>query len=170
MADLRITIPAGLPEVATTTTLAAPSVLVFRAFTDPALLTSWFAPDGLTVTVDRFEARDGGRWRIVHTDGDGRQYGVHGVFHGDPEPASTVRTSEFEGAPGHVMLERLELEEQDGVTCLRSTSLFPTVHRRDAMLESGMEEGIRGSFARLERLLDWLQTSRNDAAREERAA
>ncbi len=170
MPDPQITAPTGLPEVVTTTTLAAPSDLVFRAFTDPALLSSWFAPDGLRVTIDRFEAHDGGRWRIVHTDADGRQYAVHGVFHGDPEPASTVRTSEFEGAPGHVMLERLELEEQDGLTYLRSTSLFSTVHQRDAMLESGMEEGIRGSFARLERLLDWLQSSRGEAAPGSRAA
>jgi len=112
-----------------------------------------------------------GRWCIVHTDGEGRQYGVHGVFHSDPEPASTVRTSEFEGAPGHVMLERLELEEQDGLTYLRSTMLFPTFHQRDVMMESGMEQGIRGSFERLARLLDWLQElSGEEASPEDRAA
>ena len=164
MPDLQISAPTGLPQVVTSTTLDAPRTLVFRAFTDPALLAAWFGPDDLTITIDRFEARDGGRWRIVHTDAEGRQYAVHGVYHGRPTPESTVRTSEFEGAPGHVMLERLELEEQDGRTFLRSTSLFQTFHHRDAMVESGMGQGIRASFERLERLLEWLQRTGSEEA------
>ena len=46
--------------------------------------------------IDRFEVRDGGRWRYLHREEDGTEYGFHGVFHGDPTPDQMVQTFEFE--------------------------------------------------------------------------
>ena len=57
------------------------------------------------MTIDRYDARDGGTWRYVHSDAQGNSYGFHGVFHGDPWPDAIVQTFEFEGAPGHVCLQ-----------------------------------------------------------------
>ena len=44
----------------------APRELVFRAHVDPDLLVQWLGPRELTMTVDRYEARDGGTYRYVH--------------------------------------------------------------------------------------------------------
>ena len=79
---------------------------MFRAYTDPGLLVQWLGPRDLALTVERYDTRDGGRWRYVHTDREGNTYGFHGVFHGDPSPHAIVQTFEFEGAPSHVMLEQ----------------------------------------------------------------
>jgi uncharacterized protein YndB with AHSA1/START domain len=167
MPDVLIHAPSGLPEVVVTTELDAPRSLVFRAHTDPGLLARWLGPHGLTTHVDRYEARDGGRWRFVQRDDEGHELGFHGVFHGDPTPESTVRTFESESAPGHVSLELLELEELDERTYLRATSVFRTVGDRDAMLRAGMERGVREGYDRLQRLLDQLKQSDHDELEDE---
>lgn len=44
---------------------------VFSYFTIPELLEKWCAPNGMTLKVPRFEAREGGRYRFEHTDKNG---------------------------------------------------------------------------------------------------
>jgi uncharacterized protein YndB with AHSA1/START domain len=131
----------------------APRELVFRAHTEPDLLVRWLGPRGLTMHIDHFEARDGGRWRYTHRDADGTEYGFHGVFHGTPSVDRIVQTFEFEGAPGHVSLESLTLEEIEGGTRLHALSVFQSVSARDAMIESGMETGITEGYERLDELI-----------------
>jgi uncharacterized protein YndB with AHSA1/START domain len=104
------------------------------------------------MVIDEYDVRDGGRWRFVHRGDDG-EYGFHGVFHGDPSPDGFTQTFEFEGAPGHVSLERLTLEERDGRTIARTHSVYQSVAARDAMIENGMESGMNEGFDRLDDLL-----------------
>ena len=85
----------------------------------------------------------GGRYRYIHKDTDGNEYGFHGVFHGTPSPDSFVQTFEFEGAPGHVSLDTLVLEDLGGGrTRAVMHSVYQSVEARDAMVASGMESGI----------------------------
>ena len=157
MADLQITAEPGVPSVVITYEVDAPRDLVFRAYMEPELLVQWLGPRRLSMTIERNEMRDGGRWRFVHHDTDGQEFGFHGVIHGEPSPDVTVRTFEYEGAPGHVSLERLTLEEHDGNTLVRNDSVYQSVQDRDAMIESGMETGVREGMERLEELLARLQ-------------
>ena len=89
-----ITAEPGMPQITITREFDAPRELVFRAHTDPELLVQWLGPRDLTLTIDRYEARDGGTWRYVHADAQGREYGFHGVFHGTPSPDAIVQTFE----------------------------------------------------------------------------
>jgi len=118
----------------------------------------WLGPRRLTMTIDRLEPRDGGTWRYTHRDTDGTEYGFHGVYHGTPSPEGIVQTFEFEGAPGHVSLDSLVLEERDGRTLLRGHSVFQSVEDRDAMIQSGMETGVNESMDRLTELVARLAT------------
>jgi uncharacterized protein YndB with AHSA1/START domain len=158
MNDLEIDAPEGVPQVTMTRAFDAPRELVFRAFTEPDLLVQWLGPRRLTMEVDRYEVRDGGRWRYVHRDEDGTEYGFHGVFHGDPTPEQMVQTFEFEGAPGHVQLDTARLEDVDGRTVIHMNSVFQSVEARDAMVGSGMAEGVKEGFAQLDELLGRLTT------------
>ena len=99
MSKTQITAEPGMPQIIITCQFDAPRDLVFRAHTDPELLVQWLGPRDLALTVERYDTRDGGRWRYVHTDSDGNSYEFHGVFHGDPSPDAIVQTFEFEGAP-----------------------------------------------------------------------
>jgi len=158
MNELTIDAPAGVPQITMRREVHAPRELVFRAFTEPDLLKQWLGPRRLTMEIDRFEARDGGRWRYLHRDEDGTEYGFHGVFHGDPTPDQMVQTFEFEGAPGHVSLDTARLEERDGRTIIHMNSVFQSVEARDAMVASGMADGVREGFEQLDELLGRLAT------------
>ncbi len=74
----------------------------------------WLGPRQYTMTIERFDLRDGGTWRYVHADDAGNAFGFHGVFHGEPSPDGIVQTFEFEGAPGHVSMDTVTFEEHDG--------------------------------------------------------
>lgn len=160
MTKTRIVAEPGSHQIEISREFAAPRELLFRAFTEPDLLVRWLGPRDLTMTIDRFDPRDGGTWRFVHTDADGNDYGFHGVFHNDPSPDGIVRTFEFEGAPGHVSLETATFEERNGKTWLREISVFQSVADRDAMIASGMESGVNDSMDRLEELLGRLAAGR----------
>jgi uncharacterized protein YndB with AHSA1/START domain len=159
MSKTQITAEAGIPQVIVTRAFDAPRDLVFRAYTDPELLVRWLGPRDLTLAVERYDVRDGGRWRYVHTDAQGNSYGFHGVFHGDPSPDAIVQTFEFEGAPGQVKLDTITLEDQGGKTLVRTVSAFTSVQQRDAMIAAGMERGTHDSGERLDELLAGLQAN-----------
>ncbi len=157
MTSVRLSAPSGVPQTVTTAEFQAPRLLVFRAFMEPDLLSRWLGPRRMTMTIDEFDPRDGGRYRYAHHDRQGNRYVFHGVFHGDPDLDGAVQTFEYEGAPGHVSLDTMTFEERGGRTLVRITSLYQSVEDRDAMLEAGMETGVREGMERLEELLDTLQ-------------
>ena len=64
-----------------------------------------------------------------------------------------MQTFEYEGAPGHVSIDRLVLEDHGGTTVARTHSTFESVAARDAMIENGMEGGMNEGFDRLDGLL-----------------
>ncbi|HEX5493158.1 MAG TPA: SRPBCC family protein [Mycobacteriales bacterium] len=159
MGKTQITAEPGIPQIVITREFDAPRDLVFRAYTEPDLVARWLGPHEMTMTVDQYDVRDGGRWRFVHTNPEGARFGFHGVFHGTPSVDSVVRTFEFEGVPGHVSMETLTLTELDGRTLMRTVSSFQSVEDRDGMIASGMERGVRESDERLDSLLSELRSS-----------
>jgi len=154
-----IDVPIGIPQVVVTRTFEASAELVVRAHLDPELLVQWLGPRDLTLTVDRFEVRDGGRWRYVHRDTHGNAHGFHGVFHGEPSTAGIVQTFEYEGVPGRVKLDTTTFEEYDGKTVVRTISSFVCLEDRDGMVASDMERGVVDSGDRLDALLATILTS-----------
>ncbi len=157
MGKTQITAERGMPQIIITREFDAPRELVFRAFTEPELLVQWLGPRDLTMTIDQYDVRDGGRWRYVHKDAQGTEYGFHGVFHGTPSPNGAVQTFEFEGMPGHVSLDTATFEQRDGGTLVRTVSSFQSVEDRDGMIAAGMERGVHDSHERLAELLARLQ-------------
>lgn len=99
------------------------------------------------------DVQSGGTWRYVQHMPDGSEVVFHGVYHEAAAPERIDFTPEFEGAPDNVVLETVTFEEQDGKTKLTDTSVFQSVEARDAMLESGMEEGTDDSMERFANLL-----------------
>ena len=154
MTELKVTAEPGVPQILTEREFDAPRELILRAFTEADLLSQWLGPRGYTMKIETFEPRAGGSWRYIHIDGDGNAYGFHGVFHNDPSPDGFVQTFEFEGAPGHVSLDTMTLEERDGRTVVRTNSLFQSVEARDAMVQSGMADGMSQGYDQLEELLE----------------
>ncbi len=158
--ELTVTAEAGQPFIDTERVLDAPRDLVFRCFSEPELLKQWLGPRRLEMRVDEYEFRDGGRYRYAHIEENGTEYGFHGVFHGPQTADSMLQTFEFDGAPGHVSLDHMTLVDLgDGRTLVRGHSVYQTLEARDAMVESGMAEGMTQGFQRLDELLVRLRAN-----------
>lgn len=152
-AGTEITVDPDVPLVRITREFDAPPDKVFRAHTDPELLVRWLGPRDLQMRIDHYDCSTGGSYRYIHTRGD-EEYGFHGSFHEVRPSQLIVQTFTFEGAPDSVALERLVLEDLgDGRTRLTGTSLVDSFEGRDAFVASGMEDGIRQSYERLDELL-----------------
>jgi uncharacterized protein YndB with AHSA1/START domain len=131
----------------------APRERVWKAMTEPELVAQWWGR-GNEVVIERMEVERGGHWRFVEHS----EQGVHG-FEGRYREVTpierVVQTFEWDGMPGHVVVETVELIDLgDGRTKVVNTSLFHTTEERDGMLQSGMESGLNESYAALDRLLE----------------
>ena len=153
MNRLQVTVPSQRPEVVMTREFDAPRDLVFRAYIDPDLIPRWWGPRYLTTTVDRMDVRAGGSWRFVQRAPDGAIHAFHGVYHLVQPPERIVQTFEYEGEPGHVLLETVTFEDLGGRTRITTQSVFQSIRDRDGMVASGMESGVVESMDRLEQLL-----------------
>ena len=145
------------PEEQITITSAefnAPRKKVFDTFNDANLIPSWWGPKELKTTVEKMDVKPGGLWRIIQRDSDGKEYAFHGVYHEVKAPERVTYTFEYEGTPGHVILETVNFEDQNGKTRLTETAVFQTVRDREGMLHDGMESGAIESMERLALLLE----------------
>jgi uncharacterized protein YndB with AHSA1/START domain len=153
----KITAEPNQPFVDVVREFEAPRELVYQAHVDPALVVEWLGPARFAMTLDRWDARDGGSWRYTHRDDDGNEYGFHGVFHGPQTIDGMTQTFEFEGAPGHVSLGTVTFEDiGDGRSRALVHSVYQSVQDRDAVVESGMSEGMSEGYRRLDELLGKL--------------
>lgn len=131
----------------------APRERVWKAMTDPTLVAQWWGR-GNELVVERFEPERGGHWRFVEHGPEGKQ-GFEGRYREVTPQERIVQTFEWDGMPGHVIVEHMTLEDLgDGRTKLLVTSQFHTPEERDGMLHSGMEGGMNESYAALDRLLE----------------
>jgi uncharacterized protein YndB with AHSA1/START domain len=144
-------------EIAMECVFDAPRELVFTAATDRALIPRWWGPGALATTVEEMDVRPGGAWRYVQRDASGNEYAFHGQYVEVSAPERLAYTFEFEGMPGHVMLETAAFEEHDGTTKMTVVDRFDSVEDRDGSLQSGMEEGAREIQERFAELLADLQ-------------
>lgn len=156
MSRTTIDAPDGVPFIDVERVFDAPRDLVFRAFTEPDLLVQWLGPRKYAMVIDHYDVRAGGSWRYVNRDDAGNEWGFHGVFHGDPSPDGFTQTFEFEGAPGHVALDKLVLTEDRGRTTVHTHSVYQSLEARNAMIANGMAEGMDEGFNRLDDLLAGL--------------
>ena len=155
-----ITAEPGRQELFITREFDAPRELVFKAYTDPELFVQWLGPRELTMILETFEPISGGRWRYIHKDQAGNEYGFHGVFHEIAPPERAIQTFEFEGLPekGHVEFDTAKFEElPGGRTKLVIQAVYQSVADRDGMIQSRMERGVNDGYDRLDDLLSKMK-------------
>jgi uncharacterized protein YndB with AHSA1/START domain len=144
--DLTVTLPSDL-EIKMVRVFDAPRALVFEAHTACEHLRHWW---GRGNPLDcELDFRPGGRYRFVEHAPDGELYAFRGEYREIRAPERIVQTFEFEGMPGHVCVETLELTEDGGRTTVTSVTRFDTKEERDGMVASGMETGARESYEAL---------------------
>ena len=152
---LKIT-PSGDRDLVMTRDFDAPCKLVYDAHTKPELVKRWLlGPPGWSMPVCEMDVRAGGTYRWVwKKDTDGSTMGMGGVYREVKAPERLVSTEKFDEAwyPGE-SLNTLVLAEKGGRTTLTQTMRYESREAREAVIKSGMEQGVAASYDRLEAVL-----------------
>lgn len=132
----------------------APRAKVFEAHTKKEMLEKWWVGPGYKADIKKIDARDGGSWEFVLSNEKGEEFRFFGSFH-EVSPERIVQTTEFGPATsGHAAIERIEfIDMPGGQTRMLATSAFLSVEDRDGLIQSGMEEGMNNTYAKLDEIL-----------------
>lgn len=144
-------------HVRITRAFEAPLQLIWRAHTEPELMKRWLlGPDGWRMTVCEIDPTPGGRYRYAWEPEEGvpgEPFGFEGeTLVVDPH-RRMVTTEAMSGTDFPPTTNDLTLAESDGVTLLTLYIQYADAAQRDAILATGMTDGIEASYARMEREL-----------------
>lgn len=146
-----VTVPTDT-SILVTREFAAPRHRVFRAWTEPGLVRRWWSGGEGRVEVADIDLRVGGAWRFVIV-GDGYEVGFHGVYREIVPDTLIMCTEVYEDAPdaeANAALCTYTFRETDRGSTVALLTEMRTPEDRDALLDSGMEEGVQASWELLE--------------------
>ncbi|WNV88769.1 SRPBCC family protein [Umezawaea sp. Da 62-37] len=133
----------------------APRHLVYRAWTEPALIRRWWNSGHGEVTVADVDLRVGGTWRYVLVTPSGHEVGFHGVYREIVPNERLVNTEAYEGIPDadeQASVNTHTFTEVDGRTTLTLLVEHRTPEGRTAHVDSGMESGMQKGLDLLEEI------------------
>jgi len=148
---------------------SAPRTLVWKAWTDPGILASWWGPEGFTAPVVKIDLREGGSLVLCMRSPDGKDYWNAGIYREIVPPKRLVISVSFADDKGKVvpataygmspdialeMLQAVSLAEaEDGRTKVTVEHFgLPTGKYLDGARQSWSQ-----SFDKLERVLAGLR-------------
>ena len=126
---------------------------VWKAYTDPALLSQWY---GGGTRVETMDLRAGGRWKFVadRPDGDNTYPFVFEGEYLEVDPPRRLVQTMHNGWNGVTTTETIELEAlSENQTRLTQTSTFATTEERDGQVANGAEVGAKYQFGQLNQIL-----------------
>jgi len=148
----QVTLPSET-EVLIVRELDAPRELVWKAYTTPELVHRWWHARRGEITAIEIDLRVGGRWRYAMTAARG---GFEVAFHGEYRELvpreRIVSTEVYEGAPENEALTTVTFAEVDGRTRLEIRQQVASREVRDAILATGMEDGLQDALDLLEQV------------------
>jgi len=143
-------------QILVTREFDAPRRLVFEAFTNPELVRRWWHANRGEVTACAIDLRVGGTWRYAMVTPAGFEVAFHGEYLELVRDELVVSTETYEGLPEGVSKEdgttvnTAVFTEADGKTTLTLLIQAPSKTSRDAIIESGMEDGLQDALGLLE--------------------
>jgi uncharacterized protein YndB with AHSA1/START domain len=139
---------ATTPSLTLKRRLNATPAEVFRAWTDPKLLTRWFGPENVETIEAELDPRAGGAYRVVMLENTGERHEVSGSYHEVVENERLVFSWSWVTTPERVSRVTVTLKPDGDVTILT------LVHEKlfDAQAVKGHTHGWTGSLVKLEEL------------------
>lgn len=145
----------GDTHVVATRRFAASPQDVYRAHTEPDLIKKWLiGMPGWSMPVCINEARPGGKIRYEWTDGQGGGFYLTGEYV-SLEPNKRIVHVERMHLPDPTPDNHVETRfEKDGDGTLMTMRMtLPDKETREAMLATGMADGMENSYVELEKLI-----------------
>jgi uncharacterized protein YndB with AHSA1/START domain len=138
----------------------APRETVFKAWSDPERMMSWWGPKSFTTPVCRIDFRVGGKWINCMRAPDGKDYWSTGVYREIVAPERIVTTDNFADAEGNVVPPSYYDMSGDWSGEMLITVTFEDVGRKTKLTlrheglpagehQSGANEGWSQSFDKL---------------------
>ncbi len=145
----------GDTHVVVTRRFKAPPEKVYRAHVEPELIKKWMlGPEGWTLPVCINDARPGGKIRYEWTDGKGGDFSLTGEFISLEPYRRIVHVERMhipDPTPDNHVETRFEPDGQGTLMTMRMT--LPDAATREAMLATGMADGMEQSYQRLETMV-----------------
>jgi uncharacterized protein YndB with AHSA1/START domain len=148
-----VTLPSD-DQILITREFDAPKELVFKAFTTPELVKRWWHAKRGEMKVAEIDLREGGKWRYAMVTTEG---GMDVAFHGEyrevvpNERIVSTEVYEMEGvSDDDATVNTATFEESEGRTTLTILVQANSREIRDAIIESGMEDGLQDALELLE--------------------
>jgi uncharacterized protein YndB with AHSA1/START domain len=160
MEKAQVTLPSER-EVKVTRSFKATRSLVYRAYTEPALVQRWLlGPPGWSMPVCEMDVRVGGRYRWRwRSDKDASEFGFTGTFQVVEPAARLVHTESYDPGtlgdeyPEKPALVTVSFTEDRGITTVTTLIDFGSKEARDAAVSTGMTDGMEQSYQLLDALL-----------------
>jgi uncharacterized protein YndB with AHSA1/START domain len=133
----------------------APAHLVFRAYTEPDLVSRWWPGRRGEMKVCEIDLRPGGAWRSARVAEGGFDVAFHGEYREIVPGEKVVFTEIYEmpdGTLSEATLNTATFTEVDGRTTLELLTETSSKDVRDIILASGMEGGVQEGLDILEAL------------------
>ncbi|MDB5296918.1 MAG: polyketide cyclase [Phycisphaerales bacterium] len=143
----------AVPDLVLSRVFDAPPALVFRAWTDPALLARWLCCKDFTPLFAEADVRAGGAWRAGMRSPDGRDHISGGTYREVVPPARLAFTHAWEDAAGrlgHASLVTLTFADRPGG---KTEMTFVQAGLASAESRASHTGGWNESFDRLVELL-----------------
>ena len=138
-------------EILVTREFEAPKHLIYRAWTEPELVRRWWHAGRGEMTAAEIDLRVGGTYRFAAVTPDGMEVAFHGEYREIVPEERIVSTEVYEGAPASEgTVNTLTLDENDGRTTVTILIEAKSKEERDAIIASGMEDGLQDALDLLE--------------------
>jgi uncharacterized protein YndB with AHSA1/START domain len=132
-------------ELVLTRLVEAPREKLYRAWTDPGLLTQWFAPKPWTTPRAELDVRPGGSNLVVMADPEGNEFPNRGVYlevvPNERLVVTDAYTRAWEPSEKPFMTLILTFEEEGGKTRYTARVRHWTEADREAHEKMGFHEG-----------------------------
>ena len=136
-------------EIVSTRLFAAPRERVFRAFSEPEQLAQWWGPKGFTNTIQEFDLRPGGHWRLVMQAPNGARFLNESDF---LEVVRPERVAFEHLEPVHRFVMAMTFDEEAGGTRLTWRMRFESAAEHERV-KGPVAAANEENFDRLEALL-----------------
>jgi uncharacterized protein YndB with AHSA1/START domain len=152
----KLTLPTD-EQIQVTREFDAPKELVWKAMTTPELVRRWWHAKRGEVTDCEIDLRVGGKWRYAMVTPDGFEVAFHGEYVEVVPEEKLVTREVYEGLPEGVSEEQggtvntaTFADAGEGRTELTLLIQATSKVARDAIIESGMEDGLQDALGLLE--------------------
>lgn len=136
----------GKQDLLITRVFDLPLELLFRAYTEPALVEQWMG-----TKVLKLDSKKHGSYQFETTDPKGNRHGFNGTIHDFVPNQKITRTFEMDNSPFPVQLEFLEFEQlTENTSKLRMQIVYKSVGHRDQMLQLPFAQGLNLAHNRLQ--------------------